>query len=203
MKTILLSFALILVSVWAAFGQYGGRNGHRHHHHNRRGNRVVVVRPAVRPMPVCRGPFYRNRIVVVRPRRARTCLAMGPGFVTIGYRGVDYYWNQGWFYRPAAQGFISVCPPRGIRVRMLPPGFFVLAGPVPTYYANGSYYREVGPQEYEVVEPMMGAVVPNLPEQEIDEVQWEGQTFYEYDNTLYRQVSQEGQVGYEVVGFPG
>lgn len=202
MKTFLLITTLTLTSVWTAFGQYGGRNGHRHSHH-RRADRVVVVRPPVRPMPVCRGPFHRNRMVVLRPRRPRTCLAMGPGFVTIGYRGLDYYWSQGWFYRPAAQGFIAVCPPRGIRVRMLPPGFFVLAAPVPTFYANGTFYREVGPQEFEVVEPMLGAVVPNLPDQEVEEIQWEGQTLYEYDNALYRQVQTNGNQGYEVVGFPG
>jgi hypothetical protein len=63
----------------------------------------------------------------------------------------------------------------------------------------GTFYREAG-KEYEAVEPTVGAVVPDLPEHNVEEVTIDGKTFYEYDHILYKSIVTEDGLKYEVVG---
>ncbi len=66
----------------------------------------------------------------------------------------------------------------------------------------GTYYREVG-SEYEAVEPVVGTIVPELPEDNVDEITIDGQTYYEYDDMLYKAIVTSTGIEYEVVGKLG
>ncbi len=73
-------------------------------------------------------------------------------------------------------------------------------GAVPHFYYMGTYYRQNNNEEYETVEPAVGAIVPELPDHDVDEVTIDGKTFFEYDNVLYKSVVTNDGVQYEVVG---
>ena len=70
---------------------------------------------------------------------------------------------------------------------------------LPHYYYRGVYYRQVN-NEYEVVEPSVGTVVPELPENDVEVVTIDGETYYEFDDILYKPLVTKEGVQYEVVG---
>ncbi|HOY96710.1 MAG TPA: DUF6515 family protein [Catalimonadaceae bacterium] len=202
MKTKLLILLLSVLLCEPLLAQQGGRFGHDHkgqgqHHTNRNnhGNRhrrtVVVRRPA----------FSRSRVVVVRPRRFRTVSVLPLGCITYNHRRRDYYFHNGLYYQGAPSGYAVVAAPFGLRIRVLPVGYHrVMFGAVPHFYYMGTYYRQNNNEEYETVEPAVGAIVPELPDHDVDEVTIDGKTFFEYDNVLYKSVVTNEGVQYEVVG---
>jgi hypothetical protein len=61
------------------------------------------------------------------------------------------------------------------------------------YYSAGIFYQNVN-DEYEVVAAPIGAVVTELPE-DAEEMDFEGITTYELNETLYKAIDD----GYEVI----
>jgi hypothetical protein len=199
MKTKLLILLLSVLLCEPLLAQQGGRFGHDHNgrghknniKHSRNRRTVVVRRPA----------FSRSRVVVVRPRRFRTVSVLPVGCITYNHRRRDYYFHNGLYYQGAPSGFAVVAAPFGLRIRVLPVGYHrVMFGAVPHFYYMGTYYRQNNNEEYETVEPSVGAIVPELPDHDVDEVTIDGKTFFEYDNVLYKSVVTNGGVQYEVVG---
>lgn len=86
----------------------------------------------------------------------------------VPYRGMDYYYSGGYWYRPLGPRYVVVEPPRGIRVRYLPDyAEQVLIGGSVLFLAAGAYYAyQESTQDYEVVEPPMGAVQPQQQPQQ-------------------------------------
>jgi hypothetical protein len=72
----------------------------------------------------------------------------------VPYRGSEYYYSSGYWYRPNGPGYVVVAPPRGIRVRYLPDyATRVWIGSGMFFLAGGTYYQWVNDtQEYVVVE---------------------------------------------------
>jgi len=95
------------------------------------------------------GPRYRPGQVIDRfPERN----------YRVPYRGMDYYYSAGYWYRPLGPRYEVVRPPRGIRVRYLPDYAqqVWIAGTL-FFLAAGSYYAyQESTQDYEVVEPPVG-----------------------------------------------
>ncbi|WP_263264790.1 DUF6515 family protein [Pseudomonas sp. RIT-PI-S] len=73
----------------------------------------------------------------------------------VPYRGNDYFYSSGYWYRPNGPGYVVVAPPRGIRVRYLPDyATRVWIGSGMFFMAAGTYYQWVNDtQEYVVVDP--------------------------------------------------
>jgi hypothetical protein len=72
----------------------------------------------------------------------------------------------------------------------------------PYYYYSGIYYRPYKKQ-YQVVEPPIGATVPQIPS-DAKEVYVNNQKYYEYNGTYYKQVvNQDGNIWYLVAGLHG
>tara|TARA_R110002049_G_scaffold2917_6_gene23653 strand:- start:126 stop:389 length:264 start_codon:yes stop_codon:yes gene_type:complete len=67
------------------------------------------------------------------------------------------------------------------------------------YNVNGIFYTQTN-NEYGVVDPEIGTVVYELPE-DYEKVTLDGQTYYEYANILYEKIQIEGTRAYEVVGI--
>ncbi|MEB0044536.1 MULTISPECIES: DUF6515 family protein [unclassified Pseudomonas] len=80
----------------------------------------------------------------------------------VPYRGQDYFYSGGYWYRPQGPRYMVVEPPRGIRVSYLPDyAREVWVGGALLFLAAGSYYAyEESTQDYVVVEPPMGAPQP-------------------------------------------
>ena len=73
----------------------------------------------------------------------------------VPYRGQDYFYSGGYWYRPQGPRYIVVQPPRGIRIQYLPDyAREVWIGVSLLFLAAGSYYAyQEATQDYVVVEP--------------------------------------------------
>lgn len=92
------------------------------------------------------GPQYRPGHVIDRfPERD----------YRVPYRGQDYFYSGGYWYRPQGPRYIVVQPPRGIRIQYLPDyAREVWIGGSLLFLAAGSYYAyQEATQDYVVVEP--------------------------------------------------
>ncbi|MGY4490809.1 DUF6515 family protein [Pseudomonas sp. TE3610] len=83
----------------------------------------------------------------------------------VPYRGGDYFYSGGYWYRPEGPRYIVVAPPRGIRTRYLPDyASEVWIGGSLLFLAAGSYYQWLdSSQEYEVVNPPVAQVEQPQP----------------------------------------
>jgi hypothetical protein len=121
------------------------------------------------------------------------------------YRGVNYYYNSGYFYRPYGSYFQVVAPPIGISIGLLPPGYrSIYVGGSPYYYYGGTYYRPgKKPNTYDVVDAPIGASIPELP-QDAKVVVINGQKYYEQDGTYYKEdIRSNSEIWYTVAGKNG
>ncbi|MFZ1080546.1 MAG: DUF6515 family protein [Candidatus Kryptoniota bacterium] len=73
--------------------------------------------------------------------------------------GRNYFYGNGYFYRRAGRGYVSVLPPIGARIRVLPFGFVSFRiGPLAYYYWGGAYYQFIPDENvYAVVDKPSGA----------------------------------------------
>ncbi len=123
----------------------------------------------------------------------------------IYHGGVNYYYLDGRYYTYRDNAYVIVPPPRKIRVATIPETFFtLLVKNLTYYYVAGAYYRyDDVLRTYEVVDPPMGAIVPELPEYDVNTVMLKGKTYLVYDNILYKPIVTASGVQYEVVGTFG
>ena len=92
------------------------------------------------------GPQYRPGYVIDRfPERN----------YRVPYRGQDYFFSGGYWYRPQGPRYVVVRPPYGIRVQYLPDyAREVWVGSALFFLAAGAYYTyEASSQQYVVVQP--------------------------------------------------
>lgn len=170
----------------------GGRGPRAHKHQPGRVKRGPVVRAH---------RFHRRHVVIVRPRRPRTINVLPNGYVMMPHRGRKYYYHSGFYYAPFGNAYNLVPCPIGLRLTVLPVGYrrIMMAG-MPHYYYQGTYYKEVAQNQYETVSPAVGTVVPELPEDNVEEVTIDDQVYYEYDKQLYKKVEADNSAQYEYAG---
>jgi hypothetical protein len=91
---------------------------------------------------------------------------MPGGYSRVPYRGNDYFYSGGYWYRPQGPRYVVVTPPRGVRVRYLPDyAQQVWLGSALFFLAAGTYYTyEQSTQEYVVAEPPQGVEPVYSPE---------------------------------------
>ena len=152
---------------------------------------------------------YRYRHLPPRGYRSATAPA---GATTIVFRRSTYAFISGVYYKALpAGGYVVVPAPKGIRIRVLPIGFRQVNPThrtLPIYYYYGTYYQEVvyelDNNEFEVIEPVIGAQVDALPKG-YKEIKIDGDVFYVLDdNYYYREVvTGEGDedVFYELISI--
>lgn len=71
---------------------------------------------------------------------------------------------------------------------------------VPYLYSDGVFYKSVG-NEYEVIKPQIGMIVPELPEEGIGKIVIKNEILYSYDNVLYKEIPTAEGIKYEIYGF--
>jgi hypothetical protein len=170
------------------------RMGNEEHHH----------RDEVRPQHAPFVPFSRTNITVVKQRNVRMFQTLPDGYSSTIFGGRNFYHYGGRYYGYSGNMYSMVAAPIGIHLRLLPVGTRrVFIDGVPHSYYAGVYYRGIGGNEYEVVEPSIGTIVPELPDDNVEEVMLNGQRLYEYDHILYKSVVTKNGVQYEVVGKLG
>ncbi len=80
----------------------------------------------------------------------------------VPYRGQDYFFSGGYWYRPQGPRYVVVTPPYGIRVHYLPDyAREVWVGSALFFLAAGAYYSyEASTQQYVVVQPPVASLPP-------------------------------------------
>jgi len=84
----------------------------------------------------------------------------------VPYRGQDYFYSGGYWYRPQGPRYVVVTPPYGIRMHYLPDyAREVWVGGALFFLAAGAYYTyESSSQQYVVVQPPTQVPPPPAPQ---------------------------------------
>jgi len=128
----------------------------------------------------------------------------GPRFYAGGYYRAPYHYYPRPYYRP----YRYYGMPVGFVVNVLPYGFLSFnTAWGPYYYSDGYFYQPYAGEgtqreQYQVVDPPMGVVIPSLPSG-VNTVVIDGNTYYEKNGTYYQEILQDKQVKYVVVGKNG
>ena len=135
------------------------------------------------------------------PKRGAVVKKLPNGLVTLNHKGARLHYHNGVFYKAkGAASFVVVKAPVGLRVKALPPGHKkIVHGKRHYLYHYGTFYTKTGAnEEYEVVEPPLGAEVESIPDgynmEEID-----GVTYYTLEDIKYMEKEKEGKPVYEIV----
>lgn len=125
------------------------------------------------------------------------------GFISIGFGGNPYYYNNGFYYGYYGGYYSPIFPPFGLQIGVLPFGYSRLfIGGDPYYYYNGIYYQQYN-NSYQVVDAPMGATVSSLPDG-ARSVTVNGENLYELNGTYYKSgTDQNGNPVFIVVGKNG
>ena len=169
-------------------------------HQGDQSNRQTVVVKKNKPAK----HYPQHEAVVVTHRPDRSFNEINHDHQRINYRGYDYAYSKGHYYKRVNEVYNLVPPPHGIRVKIIPSDFLtIMVQSVPYYFYEGVYYRNTNDDDYEVVAPPMGAIVPELPEYDVKALVIDGKTVFEYDNILYKPVVTKSGVQYKVIGTIG
>jgi hypothetical protein len=144
--------------------------------------------------------YSRSKITVVKTRSVRTFRTLPYGYVGFRFGGLNYYHHAGFCYT-YVNNIYRIRPfPIGYRIKVLPVGYrTIFYQGVPYYYYGGTYYVSTKDQSYITKAPISGMIVPDLPEDDVEEVKIGDQTYYEYDDVLYKSIPDSTGVKYQVV----
>ena len=120
-------------------------------------------------------------------------------YIPYSHRGVNFFYSRGYFYDPYYNWFY---PPIGFALGVLPMGYYsFMNGGFPYFYFGGVYYMQnVDTKQYEVVSPVLGAIVPELPK-DIKKITINGKICYvTKDNVYYEEFIDGNTVKYKVIG---
>ena len=189
-KILLLALTLMLLTV--SFSQRGGRGGGHFGGgfgggYSRSMTYVSQPRISVQSVPM-------RQSVMVAPR-----VAIHQGYLPYVHRGVNFYYRGGFFYDPYFNWFY---PTIGFALGILPTGYYsFMYDGFPYYYYGGVYYTQnVNTKEYEVVSPVVGAIVPELPK-EVKTIYIDNKKCYvTKDNVYYEEFMDGNTLKYKVIG---
>ncbi len=140
-------------------------------------------------------------VTVVKSPKPKSVAKLPPTKYPIKHNGVNYYRNGSKFYKQVNGRFVLTVLPFGLRVPIIPAVHTIFRFNNINYYSSeGVIYQEAGNDEYVVVEPQVGMVVPELPMVNVSEVSIDGMVYFEFDGILYKQVPTVSGLQYEVVG---
>ncbi len=140
-------------------------------------------------------------VTVVKSSKPKTVSKLPPTKHPVKHNGVDYYRSGSKFYKKVNNRYVITTLPFGIRVPIIPAIHSIFRFNNINYYsAEGVIYRETTNNQYEVVEPQIGMVVPELPMVNVNQVSIDGMIYFEFEGLLYKQIPTVSGVQYEVVG---
>jgi len=180
----LLVIVLIMLSFQALSAQRGGFRGFRGG--GFRGGYTSQPR-----ITVSSAPAFRSSVAIA-PR-----MVVREGYLPYAHRGVNFYYRGGFFYDAYFNWFY---PPIGFALGVLPMGYYsFMYGGFPYYYYGGVYYVQNNNQ-YEVVSPVVGAIVPELPAETKVIIINGKKCFVTKDNVYYEEYIDGNTLKYKVIG---
>lgn len=141
---------------------------------------VTMERHNSQPLNIFRGGFFGHR-----------------AYIPYAHRGVNFYYNRGFFYDSY---YNWMYPPIGFALMALPYGYYNFTyGGNPYYYYGGVYYVQ-NQNQYEVVSPVIGAIVPELPKETKVIIIDGKKCFVTKDNVYYEEYVDGDVLKYKVIG---
>ena len=86
-----------------------------------------------------------------------------PGYRTLIWGGLTYFYCEGLFYRHTPAGYIIADPPVGVIVPSLPSGYTTVMVRETPYYTYGDAYYVTAPNGYAVATPPVVSAPPTVP----------------------------------------
>ncbi|MFI3289615.1 MAG: DUF6515 family protein [Rikenellaceae bacterium] len=140
-------------------------------------------------------------VTVVKSSKPKSVAKLPATKYPIKHNGVEYYRSGSKFYKNVNGRFVLTVLPFGLRVPIIPAVHTIFRFNNINYYSSeGVIYQEAGNNEYVVVEPQVGMVVPELPMVNVSEVSIDNMIYFEFDGILYKQIPTVSGLQYEVVG---
>lgn len=144
---------------------------------------------------------YRNNYYAYNYRPSRPYISVNIG------RPYNYNYRPYAYARPvyrAPYSYVHFGPSFGVRINVLPFGYYPFyVGGNPYYYNDGVYYRPYSGGGYEVTAPPLGATVKRLPSGAKVTV-IDGVKYYELGGTFYQEeITDKNKLRYKVVGTDG
>ncbi len=138
---------------------------------------------------------------VKKPAKQKVVSRVPSKATVVKHKGATLHISNGKYYKSVGGKYQLVAAPFGLRVSVVPPKHSIFKFRDLAYlYAAGVIYRQISSNEYEVVEPQLGMMVPELPDYNVSEVVIDGVIYFEFDDVLYMQVPTTSGLQYEVVG---
>lgn len=153
-----------------------------------------------RTQPIYRNPRYRY------PTRRRVVRTIHRNHLRFVYGGLSYFYYAGIYYTVYGDGYITVVPPIGMRITVLPVGYVrIVVGPQVYFYHSGVYYVESKEKsdenKYEISPPPVGAQISELPEG-YKEIVMDDEILYVHNDVFYKKITTEkGEIRYKVVYY--
>lgn len=140
-------------------------------------------------------------VTVVKDSKPKTVSKVPTKAVTVRFKGANYYRNGSKYYKMVGTKYVLTPPPFGLRVSIIPAIHTVFRFNNINYYcAEGVIYQPTSDDQFEVVQPEIGMVVPELPEVNVREVNIDGTIYFEFEGILYKQIPTATGVQYKVSG---
>lgn len=188
MKSIFTTFlmGLFLLLSPSLLAQKRGKASKKHNHHANHNHKARH--------------YHRNKVVIIKKRRGRVIAKLPNGHLNYIHKGRNLIYHNGWFYEKKDANYVTAITPYGLRIKTLPVKHqrLIIVGK-PYIFANGIYYTAVH-DEYEVTEPIIGAIVDELPEEEVEEITVDGEALLEHEGYLYKKITTNEKTQYELVG---
>lgn len=140
-------------------------------------------------------------VTVVKSSKPKTVNKLPATKYPVKHNGSQYYNNKSKYYKYSNGKYIWTPPPFGLRVSIIPAIHSIFRFNNINYYCSeGVIYQQASNNEYVVVEPQMGMVVPELPMVNVNQVSIDGNIYFEFDGILYKQIPTVSGIQYEVIG---
>ncbi len=142
-----------------------------------------------------------KEVVVIKEAKAKTISKLSSSYVTVRVNGVNYYKKANKYYKKVGNRYILTAAPFGLKVSVIPAIHTIFSFNNRDYYcAGGVLYNATSSDSFEIVEPQVGMIVPELPEVNVREVSIDGTIYFEFENILYKQIPTTQGVQYQVTG---
>ncbi len=140
-------------------------------------------------------------VTIVKNSKRKVVNKVPPKAVTVRANGINYYRNGSRYYKYVNSRYVLTMPPFGLRVSIIPALHTIFRYNNLNYYcADGVIYRSTSNDQFEVIQPQVGMIIPELPVVNVSEVVIDGMVYFEFEGILYKQIPTQSGLQYEVMG---
>ncbi len=142
-----------------------------------------------------------KKVTIIKDSKPKVVSKLPAKSVTMQFKGANIYKDGYKYYKKVDSKFVVIAPPIGLRVSIIPAIHTIFKFNNINYYCSeGVIYKATEDDQFEVVQPEVGMIVPELPEVNVREVNIDGTIYFEFEGLLYKQIPTESGLQYKVSG---